>query len=202
MANVNEADPAALIESISGKLKEMDSIKPPVWAAIVKTGAHRERPPHNSDWWYVRCASLLRQVYLRGPIGVGKLRNWYGGKKNRGVKPDKHVAAGGAVIRKGLQQLEKAGLIKTIEKGGRQITPKGQSLLGKTSTEVVPRKEKKPPVAKKPVKKKIAKKIVAKKPEPKIEPKPEIKAPEPKKAEPTPVEQTAKEPIKEEKKDE
>ena len=112
-------------------------MKPPSWAAYVKTGSHVERPPENPDWWYVRCASLLRKIYMRGPIGVERLRSIYGGRVNRGTRPEHKRKAGGAIIRKALQQLEEAGFIKTVGGEGRAITPKGQSLLDKLSTQIL-----------------------------------------------------------------
>ena len=63
------------------------------------------------------------------------MRRHYGGKKNRGVKPEKHVPAGGSTIRKAFQALEEAGL---MEKGstGRKLTPKGMSLLDNVAGEL------------------------------------------------------------------
>ncbi|MBU0471164.1 MAG: 30S ribosomal protein S19e [Nanoarchaeota archaeon] len=119
-----------LIKKTAEELKKL--IDMPSWALFVKTGTHKQRPPVESDWWYMRAASVLRQIYLLGPIGVSKLRTKYGGKKNRGMKPEKFYKGSGAVIRKILQQLEAAKLIKqhTIKKHkGRVITPKGKSLL-------------------------------------------------------------------------
>jgi small subunit ribosomal protein S19e len=40
------------------------------------------------------------------------LKRKYGGKKNRGHKPEKRFDGSGNIIRKILQQLEKAGLIE------------------------------------------------------------------------------------------
>lgn len=119
-----------LIEEVAKDLK--DVIHKPEWADYVKTGAHKERPPSRDDWWYVRVAAILRSVHVRGPIGVSKLRTKYGGRKQRGVKPEKFVRGGGSVIRNALQQLEQAELVKQAEKGvhkGRVVTPKGYSLL-------------------------------------------------------------------------
>ena len=136
-----------LIEKTAVKLKDMPEIQPPSWAAYVKTSSHKERPPQREDWWYVRSASVLRNVYKSGPIGVSKLRIRYGGKKNRGVATEHSFKGSGNIIRKILQQLEKAQLIRHIAKEvhkGRIVTQKGKSLLDKTATEIykqVPRQE-------------------------------------------------------------
>jgi len=121
-----------LIEKLAEKLKAMPEIKPPEWAAFVKTGHFKERPPVSREWWFVRAASVLNSVKKKGPVGVSKLRTRYGGKKNRGVAQEHFYRGSGSIIRKALQQLEKAGLIKQTEKGvhkGRVLTGKGQSLI-------------------------------------------------------------------------
>ena len=74
-------------------------IVPPEWAGDVKTGMHRQLPPAQPDWWYTRCASILRRIYIDGPVGVQRLRSLYGGRRNRGVRPDRHERASGAIIR-------------------------------------------------------------------------------------------------------
>ena len=84
MATIYNADPSELIEKASEELKKLESIKAPECAVFVKTGVHKERPPVNNDWWYVRASSVLRHVYRFGPIGVSKLRIKYGGKKKHG----------------------------------------------------------------------------------------------------------------------
>jgi small subunit ribosomal protein S19e len=126
----------ALIRNVAKKLKNEIKIKPPEWAELVKTGAHKERPPENVDWWHIRTASILRKVYSRGPIGISRLRGMYGGKRDKGVKPYKHVKGSGSIIRKSLQQLEENGLVETIKGKGRKVTSKGQSLLDNAAFEI------------------------------------------------------------------
>lgn len=185
-----EANPTQLIIEVAGLMKKEGMVNPPQWSQFVKTGAHTERTPDDPDWWYVRAASVLRQVYMRGPIGVGKLRNWYGGRKNRGAKPEQHYPAGGKIIRVCLQQLEGAGLINK-EGVGRKLTPKGQSLLDKAAASIKPREEK-------PVKKKVEKKT-AKKPKKEAKPKAEKKLKVEKKEEKPKAEKRKASPKKEEK---
>lgn len=129
---IYDVDPTELIEELAKELKKVGSIQPPKWASFVKTGAHKERPPAREDWWYVRAASLLRKVRLKGPIGISKLRTLYGGLKNRGYQPEQFRKSSGNIIRKILQQLEKDELVKKDKKGihkGRVITPKGIKLM-------------------------------------------------------------------------
>lgn len=133
-------DGQALVEKAAAALQKVDAIKAPSWAGFVKTGVSRERPPMRADWWQVRAASVLRVIYLsQGPIGVNKLRVKYGSRKNRGYKPDAFFEGSGNIIRKVLQQLDKAGFTKQAEKGvhkGRIITPAGKSFLDKIATEM------------------------------------------------------------------
>jgi small subunit ribosomal protein S19e len=127
---MNEEDPKKIIENLAAQLKEF--IKQPEWTPYVKTGMHKERPPLNKDWFFVRAASVLRAVGMKGPIGVAKLRNKYGGKKNNGVAKEHFYKGSGSIIRKVLQELDKSGLTIQAEKGvhkGRILTPKGQSML-------------------------------------------------------------------------
>lgn len=131
-----------LIEEVAEELKAR--MQQPEFVKWVKSGAHRERAPLRPNWWYVRAASILYRVYRDGPVGTESLRTYYGGKRNRGVKPEKFKKASGKIIRTCLQALEKEGLIKK-EKKGRGISSKGESFLAKKAKEVAGKlKEKKP----------------------------------------------------------
>ena len=136
MVTVYDVNPNSLINKAAEELKKVDSIKAPAWVSFAKTGVQKERPSTEKDFWYKRCASVLRKIYIYGPIGVSKLRVKYGGRKNRGTKPDAFRKAGGNIIRKVLQQLEKNELIRQAEVGvhkGRVITPKGKKFLDSTA---------------------------------------------------------------------
>jgi len=126
-----------LIERLARHLKEeVDAIVPSPWASLVKTGSHVQRPPQNPDWWFTRCASLLRKIYVKGPIGIERLRSEYGGRIDRGVRPEHARKSGGAIIRKALQQLQAAGLVETLKNRGRAVTSEGRRLLDRLSTEI------------------------------------------------------------------
>lgn len=127
-----ETDQSKLVRALAAELKRQHVVVPPDWASFAKTGNHRQRPPADEDWWYIRAAAVLRTVYMLGPIGTQKLRVRYGGRKNRGVAPDKFSPAGGNHLRKILQQLESAKLLKQEVKNthkGRVITPLGRKLI-------------------------------------------------------------------------
>ncbi|OYT41908.1 MAG: 30S ribosomal protein S19e [Candidatus Altiarchaeales archaeon ex4484_43] len=135
MTTVYEIPPDKMIEIIADDLKNKVKFKMPEWAKFVKTGAHRERVPQSDDWWWIRSASILRKIYINGPVGVQRLRTGYGGKKNRGVKPEKFYRAGGKIIRSILQEFDRIGFTEKAD-NGRKITPKGRSYLDKLATEI------------------------------------------------------------------
>ena len=124
-------------EKLAGALKEMPEFKMPEWANFVKTSVAKLRPPQESDWWYKRAASILRQIYIRGVAGVNRLKIRYGGKKERGARPEKFKKGSGKILRVILQQADKAGFteiqkpIKGVrsKKPGRILTEKGKKFL-------------------------------------------------------------------------
>jgi len=125
-----------LIEKLAEYLRDnVKEVIMPEWALFVKTGPHRQRPPDRLDWWYVRAASILRKLYIKGPMGVSRLRKIYGGRKKYPMRRAHKVKAGGAIIRRILQQLEAAGLVAKTGRG-RGLTPKGISLLDKLSFQI------------------------------------------------------------------
>lgn len=138
ITNVKEIEPNKLINAMAKLMKEENIIQMPEWAKFVKTGTGKERPPENEDWWYLRSASMLRRIYLNGPIGTERLRTCYGSRKSHGVVPHHFSKAGGKIIRTILQQLEKAEMIKPSEtkKKGRVVSPKGQKFINRLAKQV------------------------------------------------------------------
>lgn len=136
MVRVQDVPADELIEALAEHLKKVPEVEPPGWAPYVKTGSHTERPPQRSDWWYTRAASLLRKVYLQGPIGIQQLESAYGGSKAVAYFPKHHRDAGGSIIRNVLKELEQAELVTKQGTKGRTLTPKGVALLDKISKDV------------------------------------------------------------------
>jgi len=134
MVSVKEVDAGKFIERAKEELKKFEELKPLPWSMFVKSGRHKERPPEQEDFWYIRAASILRKLY-DGSVGVSRLRTYYGGRKRRGRKPPHFYKASGNIIRKILQQLEKAGLVEKAKKG-RKLTSKGRKFLDKIASEV------------------------------------------------------------------
>jgi len=135
MAKAYDVPSDLLISKLADQLKKDKKIEPPIWASFVKTGCHVEKIPQNKDWWYTRSASLLRKVYIHGPIGISDLKSMYGGRKRIGYNLDHHKDAGGAIIRKALQQLESSGYIIKMKRG-RLISEEGMRKIDRLATEI------------------------------------------------------------------
>ncbi len=125
-----------LIERSALGMKEIPEFQPPEWASYVKTGVHKELPPEQDDWWYVRLSAVLRKVYMNGPIGTERLSAMFGGKEDRGSKMYKARKGSRAIVRRALIDLEKAGFIERFKNKGRRVTSKGQAFLDNAAYEV------------------------------------------------------------------
>jgi len=124
-------EPQEYNELLAEALKKISEFEQPEWSFYVKTSSAKERPPENDDFWFKRAASILRQLYFKGVIGVNKLRTRYGAKKDRGGRPSKFRKASGKIIRVILQQAESAGFVEKVDhlQFGRKLTEKGRDFL-------------------------------------------------------------------------
>ena len=142
MTTYHDVPADLLIGELSARLAEMETISPPEWSTIVKTGTHRERPPTQDNWWFIRSAAILRKVGKLGPIGANHMAQHFGGPKDRGVKPNRAVAGSRNISRTVMQQLSNAGLIESKMNAagnvnhGKVLTPAGQSLLDSIAHDV------------------------------------------------------------------
>lgn len=142
MTTYHDVPADLLIGELSARLAEMEAISPPEWSSIVKTGTHRERPPSQDNWWFIRSAAILRKVGKLGPIGANHMAQHFGGPKDRGVKPNRAVAGSRNISRTIMQQLFNAGLIESKMNAagnvnhGKVLTPEGQSLLDSVAHDV------------------------------------------------------------------
>lgn len=131
MTDIILVDSQEYNKKLAEALKGIDEFQIPEWARYVKTSPSKARPPYDDEFWYKRSASILRQAYKRGTVGVNRLRTKYGSRKNRGNQPERFKQAGGKIIRTILQQAEKAGLMEKnpSKKGGRILSSKGKEFL-------------------------------------------------------------------------
>ncbi|TFG08282.1 MAG: 30S ribosomal protein S19e [Promethearchaeota archaeon] len=127
-----------LIKTVAEKLKDFPEIKPPEGSEFWKTAYFKELAPIDSEnFWYIRCASILRKISKFGPIGVNRLRKYYGGRDRKSSGLSHSSKGSGKIIRVALQQLEKANLVERSEKEGRKITPEGTSILDRTAYSIL-----------------------------------------------------------------
>ena len=136
MAKVYDVPADLLVDRLASILKQED-IAAPAWIPFVKTGSHADKPPQDRDWWHTRCASILRKIYLHGPIGINGLRSDYGGCKPSGYGSAHHRYAGGAIIRNAIHGLEKMGYVKKADKRGRIISSTGMKKLDMLATSIL-----------------------------------------------------------------
>jgi small subunit ribosomal protein S19e len=137
MTTVYDVPSKELIDAVAKKLQRDKTINTPEANIFSRTGVDKENPPTDKNWWYTRCASILRKIYINNVIGIEHLKAEYGGKRDRGSKPYKARSSSGTIVRRALQQLETAGYVSKIKGKGRILTPKGRSFLDNTSHEVM-----------------------------------------------------------------
>jgi len=137
MATAYDVPADKLIRKLADELKKVETITPPDWAPFVKTGRHKEKSPVEGDWWHVRAAAMLRKIYIDGPMGTTRLAAEYGGKADRGSKPNKAVRGSRSISRVTVQQLEKSQLVQKQKDGGRVVSAKARKLIDGLSTQIL-----------------------------------------------------------------
>ena len=134
---IYEQDSHEYNKKLAEALKKIPEFEEPEWVYFVKSGPAKVRPIDDPNFWHKRTASVLRQIYRKGILGVNKLRTRYGSKKDRGTKPERFKKAGGKIIRTILQQCDKAGFTEVVKpirgvrssRPGRKLTEKGKSFM-------------------------------------------------------------------------
>jgi small subunit ribosomal protein S19e len=137
MVHPNDVPTSALLAKLAAELKSRGAVAPPPWAEFAKTGVHKQRAPVETDWWYMRSASVLRKIYLKGYIGIERLSAEYGGKRDRGSAPYHARTGSRSVLREIVQQLEKSGLVQPYKTLGRRVSASGQKLLDTVSRDLL-----------------------------------------------------------------
>ena len=127
-----------LINTIAEKLREFPEIKPPEGSEFWKTAHFKELAPQDTEnFWFIRCASLLRKIRKFGPIGVNRLRKFYGGRNRKGSGLVHSAKGSGKIIRVALQQLEDANLVVKFEKKGRVLSNEGVSFIERAAHNIL-----------------------------------------------------------------
>ncbi|XP_034107080.1 40S ribosomal protein S19a-like [Drosophila albomicans] len=134
---VKDIDQHEVTKAVAAFLKKSGKLKVPEQMDLIKTAKYKELAPTDPDWFYVRCASILRHLYYRSPAGVGALTKVYGGRKRRGVHPSRFCRSSEGAIRKALQALEQARFIEKHHEGGRSLSSIGRRDLDRIANQIV-----------------------------------------------------------------
>eukprot|EP00026_Physarum_polycephalum_P015192 Phypoly_transcript_15818.p1 GENE.Phypoly_transcript_15818~~Phypoly_transcript_15818.p1 ORF type:complete len:124 (+),score=16.58 Phypoly_transcript_15818:263-634(+) len=117
--SVKDVPPADFINAYAKYLKKSGNVELPKWVDIVKTGIHRELPPSNPDWFYIRTAAIARKIYLNtgDQRGTRTYKKVFGGKMRRGSHPPITVTCSESVLRATIKQLTKLKVVELDPKG-------------------------------------------------------------------------------------
>lgn len=137
MVHSTDVPPAVYLPKLADELRSRNAVTPPAWAPFAKTGVHKQKAPVQLDWWYLRSASVLRKIGLKGPIGVEHLADEYGGKRDRGSAPYHARTGSRSIAREIVQQLQGSGLVRADKNRGRRLTAEGQKLIDTVARDVL-----------------------------------------------------------------
>merc|ERR1711990_1319645 len=116
--------------ALAAHLKKSGKMKVPEWVDLVKTNNRKELAPYDEDWFFTRCASMARHMYIRSPVGVSTIRKIYGSAPSHWSK------GAGGVARKALQALEGLKLVEKDPNGGRRLTSQGRRDLDRIAAQL------------------------------------------------------------------
>ncbi|KOB65697.1 Ribosomal protein S19a, partial [Operophtera brumata] len=125
-----------IVKAVAAHLKKSGKVRVPEHMDLVKTARFKELAPYDPDWFYVRCAAILRHVYIRSPVGVKSVTKIFGGRKRNGVTPSHFCRSSGSIARKALQALEALKLVEKVADGGRVVTTQGTRDLDRIAAQV------------------------------------------------------------------
>lgn len=132
-----DVDQDKIVSQVALFLKKSGKLKIPDNMDIVKTAKFKELAPNNPDWFYIRCASILRRLYHRSPAGVGAIKKIYGGRQRNGVRPSHFCRADGSVARRAVQALEAIKMVEQHADGGRKLSAQGQRDLDRIAAQII-----------------------------------------------------------------
>jgi len=135
--SVKDVDQQQFTAAFAEFLKKSGKFEVPssTWVDVIKLGIHKQMAPVDPDWYYTRCASIARFLYLRR-TGVGAFTRVYGGLKRNGVRPSHFQHGSRSVVRKCIQSLEKAKLVEKHPSGGRVLSTLGRRNLDTIAKQV------------------------------------------------------------------
>ncbi|QQP54581.1 40S ribosomal protein S19 [Caligus rogercresseyi] len=132
---VKDVDQQEFVKALAHFFKKSGKVNLPEYVDFVKTNIAKELAPYDEDWFYIRCASVARHIYIRSPVGVNTVRKIYGVRKNNGSCPSHWSRGSGTVARKALQTLEELKLV-TKDGHGRVLTAQGRRDLDRIASQI------------------------------------------------------------------
>jgi small subunit ribosomal protein S19e len=82
---LKDVDQHKFVKAFAQFLKKTGKLRVPEWVDLVKTSRAKELAPYDPDWYYTRCAAVVRHIYIRSPIGVGSVTKIFGTRKRNGT---------------------------------------------------------------------------------------------------------------------
>ncbi|AAZ10777.1 ribosomal protein S19, putative [Trypanosoma equiperdum] len=139
-ATLRDVHPWRWVKICSQHFKQEGKMMVPNCAEIVKTSHGRERAPQNPDWYYIRCAAVLRAVYLRPGVGYGGLSKRFSSKKNRGSRPEITTRASKGLLHWCCKSLTKLELLEKCKGAGHRVTKLGRKVADTIAFKIALRK--------------------------------------------------------------
>ncbi|KAF7282432.1 ribosomal protein S19a [Rhynchophorus ferrugineus] len=133
---LKDVDQHKFVKAFAQFLKKTGKLRVPEWVDLVKTSKSKELAPYDPDWYYIRCAAVIRHIYIRSPIGVGSVTKIFGSRKRNGTKPSHFCRSAGSIARKALQSLEGSKLIEKSADGGRKLTQQGRRDVDRLAAQI------------------------------------------------------------------
>ncbi|KAH8268086.1 hypothetical protein KR018_012665 [Drosophila ironensis] len=134
---VKDIDQHLMTKVLAAFLKKSGKVVAPEQAEYVKTAKFKETAPTEDDWFFTRCASIMRHLYIRAPSGVAAFTKIYGGRKRNGVRPSNYCRSSDGIIRKAMQALEAGRMVEKHPDGGRKLTSTGQRDMDRLANQIV-----------------------------------------------------------------
>ena len=125
-ATVKDVPANKWVRAMASHLKQSGKLFVPNCTEYIKQSSANDRGPQNPDWYYYRCAAVLRRIYQRPGVGYGGLSKPFGMKKNNGSRPEHFVRASKGPLHWVCKSLEGMKLIQKGKVSGRVITREGR----------------------------------------------------------------------------
>merc|ERR1711991_827804 len=85
---------------------------------LMKQSHGNQRAPENKDWFFYRCAAVLRRIYVRPGTGYGGMGKAFGILKNNGSRPEKTVKATRGLLHWACRSLQGLKLVAKGKESG------------------------------------------------------------------------------------